>query len=450
MIIDLNDVEVRKRQRTSIAPGPLAELRESILARGNLHPPVCYQDGSKWVLVAGERRCEAIKQLWKAGKSYRCGEDEVPPGKIKITTLGDYLDEEGRFSAELDENTHRVDLEWQDKVQALAALHEMRKKQNSEQTVSDTARELVNKGVSKSEHTARKQLAEAEIIARNLGNQKVAKSRTMAEALQQVYKTEHEAIQAALVKRKVAQLGSKPLVQIVNADLLTFLPSLDAGQFDLLIADPPYGIGADAGGFRQRTVQHHNYEDTAANAREIAKCLLTEGFRITKPGANIFIFCDIDLFQWLKLQASNMGWSPFRRPLIWIKSETEGLAPWGSLGPRVATEFIFYATKGQRGLVQSPMDSMNIKRVPRNLRIHAAEKPVELMRKLIDVATLPGDYVLDPCCGSGSSMVACMEGKRRGMGIEKDNDYYNTALSNVLGKVEGSGNGNAGSGGQST
>jgi DNA modification methylase len=143
------------------------------------------------------------------------------------------------------------------------------------------------------------------------------------------------------------------------------------------------------------------------------------------------MFCDIDLFDWLKLSASNMGWSPFRRPLIWQKSESEGLAPWGAQGPRITTEFIFYATKGRRGLHASPIDVFNIRRVSRAERLHAAEKPVELLSRLISCASLPGDFILDPCCGSGSTLVACRETKRQGLGIESDLDYYNTAMANL-------------------
>jgi DNA modification methylase len=206
-----------------------------------------------------------------------------------------------------------------------------------------------------------------------------------------------------------------------------------ANTFDLIIADPPYGIAASGAGFRARSVHHHNYIDTPDSAKLIAQTILSEGFRVTKSRANIFIFCDIDLFPWLKTAASNMGWEPFRRPLIWMKSESEGLAPWGGQGPRITTEFIFYATKGQRGLNASPVDVFDDRRVSRTERIHAAEKPVSLFERLINCSCLPGDSVLDPCCGSGASLVACKHLQRRALGIEIDEDYYNAALTNVFG-----------------
>jgi DNA modification methylase len=244
-------------------------------------------------------------------------------------------------------------------------------------------------------------------------------------------KQEEERVNAILARRKLSQNDTTPDIELRQGDLITLLPSLEANIFDLIVADPPYGIDANSGGFRSRTIHHHNYDDTVERARLLASTILTEGFRLCKPRANLFLFTDIKHWDWLQISAANLGWTPFRRPLIWGKSDGEGLAPWGSSGPRITTEFIFYATKGQKGLLSSPIDYLRVNRVPRNERIHAAEKPVELVRRLIEISTLPNDYVLDPCAGSGSTLVACKESRRRGLGIELDLDHYNTALANL-------------------
>lgn len=441
LIVHSSDIEIRKRQRTVIASAPLQELKEKIAAKGLLHPPVCWRDdtGNKWVLTAGERRFRAMQLLHKENIPLHHDGVLIPKDHIPITRLGEFLDDIGRFEAELDENVAREELSWTDKVRAYADLHEMRQKQNPQQTLIQTGRELIAHNITsvKSEKAAEAIVSDAVIVARHLDNEKIANARNLSEAVGLVYKMEEEKLTAALVKRQLAALPENPEVQIRNGDALSILSTLDADQFDLILGDPPYGVGASSGGFRQRTVHHHNYEDTPEAARRIAQTIIIEGFRITKSRANLFLFCDIDLFDFLKQTAANMGWSPFRRPLIWRKSESEGLAPWGGQGPRITTEFIFYATKGRRGLHASPIDVFDDKRVSRKERIHAAEKPVELMKKLISCATLPGDYVLDPCCGSASSGVAAKEIKRRYLGIEKDVDYYNTAMANVYGDKNG-------------
>lgn len=442
-LVPILDIEVRgDRQRKTIATGPLNELKDSILAVGLLNPPVCWYDtaANKFVLVAGERRLRAIHDLINGGKEFYCN-GRLNDLMVPITPLGDYLDEAGRFEAELDENIKREDLDWPDRIRAIAALHDMRVTQNPTQTIHDTAKELAQRtgkvpdkdGGARSSH---KQVSQAVTISKHLHLTSVQLARNPSEALSIIYRKEEDKVLAALAKRKIAALPKDSLdIEIRNGDLLAILPKLDSAQFDCLIADPPYGIDANSAGYRARAVIHHNYKDDEANAKSMAQTILTEGFRILKPRANIFIFCDIDLFPWLKATAANMGWSVFRRPLIWVKSESEGMAPWGGQGPRITTEFIFYATKGQRGLNASPTDVLDFRRVGRNAKSHAAEKPVELLKALVNCSTLPGDRVLDPCCGSGSTLVACKELKRRALGIELDPDYYNTAMANVFGKT---------------
>lgn len=443
LIIPYDRTEVRKRQRTKIEPGPLHELKERIVASGLLHPPVFWHDAEtdKWVLTVGERRYRAIKQIHIENRPLYCHNQLIPRDCIPITQLSDFLDEIGRFEAELNENVARADLEWPDRVRAFADLHAMRQKQDPKHTLLQTATEVVaNRTTTRtSPKAAEAEISRAVIIAAHLDNEKIANARNPAEAEALIYKQEEEKLLAAIISRNLAAIPENPEIKLRHGDLLSILPNLDAGQFDLILGDPPYGIGASGSGFRARTVHHHNYEDTPEDAKRIAQCILTEGFRITKPRANLFLFCDIKLFDWLCLSAGNMGWAPFQRPLIWVKSESEGLAPWGGSGPRITTEFIFFATKGQRGLHVSPTDVFNVKRVPRQERLHAAEKPVELLTKLIACSTLPGDMILDPCCGSGSSLVAAKEGKRRALGIEKDTDYYNTAMANVFGGDHGKG-----------
>ena len=168
------------------------------------------------------------------------------------------------------------------------------------------------------------------------------------------------------------------------------------------------------------------------------KSIILDGFRVAKPMANMLMFSDIDLFPWLKDTAARAGWTPFRTPIVWRKSASEGMAPWQGKGPRRTYELIFYATKGQRGLLTSPVDILDFSRVPRAERTHGAEKPTELLEALIECSTLPGDFVLDPCCGSGSSLVAARNTHRTGLGIEtRPQATLNTAMSNLHKPLQG-------------
>ena len=60
-------------------------------------------------------------------------------------------------------------------------------------------------------------------------------------------------------------------------------------------------------------------------------------------------------------------------------------------------------------------------------KIHPTQKPVALLEKLIKIFTDEGDVVIDPCCGSGSTLVAANNTKRKSFGFEIKKDFYKSA-----------------------
>ena len=65
-------------------------------------------------------------------------------------------------------------------------------------------------------------------------------------------------------------------------------------------------------------------------------------------------------------------------------------------------------------------------------KIHPAQKPVAVLKRLIEIFTDPGDVVIDPCCGSGSTLRAAMELGRSAYGFEIDRNFYNRAKNEML------------------
>lgn len=60
-------------------------------------------------------------------------------------------------------------------------------------------------------------------------------------------------------------------------------------------------------------------------------------------------------------------------------------------------------------------------------KIHPTQKPVKLLEKLIKIFTDEGDIVIDPVCGSGSTLIAASNLKRKGFGFEIKKDFYKMA-----------------------
>lgn len=64
-------------------------------------------------------------------------------------------------------------------------------------------------------------------------------------------------------------------------------------------------------------------------------------------------------------------------------------------------------------------------------RVHPTQKPIELMRQIIEDFTDPGDIVLDAHFGSGTTGVACIEKNRRFLGFEKKKLFFDKGLARL-------------------
>lgn len=60
-------------------------------------------------------------------------------------------------------------------------------------------------------------------------------------------------------------------------------------------------------------------------------------------------------------------------------------------------------------------------------KIHPTQKPVELLERLIELFTDEGDIVIDPVCGSGSTIIAALNKNRKGVGFEIKKDFFKKA-----------------------
>lgn len=65
-------------------------------------------------------------------------------------------------------------------------------------------------------------------------------------------------------------------------------------------------------------------------------------------------------------------------------------------------------------------------------KIHPTQKPVNLLRRLIEIFTDPEDVVIDLCCGSGTTLRACYESGRNSYGFEVDRGFYQKARGQML------------------
>jgi site-specific DNA-methyltransferase (adenine-specific) len=66
-----------------------------------------------------------------------------------------------------------------------------------------------------------------------------------------------------------------------------------------------------------------------------------------------------------------------------------------------------------------------------NDKLHPQQKPIDLLKEIIEISTKEGDLILDTFMGSGSTAIACKETNRNFIGFEIDNDNYNKATKRI-------------------
>lgn len=88
-------------------------------------------------------------------------------------------------------------------------------------------------------------------------------------------------------------------------------------------------------------------------------------------------------------------------------------------------ENVVFAVKGKFSFPgKRPRDVVTYHKLASGEMIHPTEKPVGLLTSLVNAVTKPGDLILDPFAGSGSTLVAAKKSGRRFIGVELDDEYY--------------------------
>lgn len=162
----------------------------------------------------------------------------------------------------------------------------------------------------------------------------------------------------------------------------------------------------------------------------------------------MIVFCAFEQMQTLILAAKKQGFVNYT-PLIFVKNYSPQVLK-ANMRVVGATEYALLFYRGRlpkfRNGAQLDENGKTIrgtghmvfnwftwekdgKDIP---KIHPAQKPVSVLKRLIEIFTDPGDVVIDPCCGSGTTLRAAAELGRSSFGFEIDRNFYNRAKTEML------------------
>ena len=241
-------------------------------------------------------------------------------------------------------------------------------------------------------------------------------------------------------------------IELYNDNFQNFRCYQIPAKAQLVIADIPYNLGNAAYGSNPEWYvggDNKNGESKKAgksffrtdgnfNIAEFfhfsSKLLKKEPKERGKAPAMI-IFCSYQQIPFVTEYAKKHGFKN-SYPLYFVKdSSAQVLKAHMKIVGAVETALVLYRDKLPKfnNDGQMILNWFNWRRDGANIpRIHPTQKPVNLLRRLIEIFTDVGDVVIDPCAGSGSTLRACAETGRSCYGFEIDKKFYAAAKFQML------------------
>lgn len=278
---------------------------------------------------------------------------------------------------------------------------------------------------------------------------------------------------------------TNPSIRLYHGDCLEVMPAIDVNSINLIVTDPPYFQDGNDEEWKRGKIEKSNDKEKVVpgmptgmkfdkkqgeRIKDFIKKTSIEMFRVLKPGG----FCVMFSFPRLVHQTMNgleMAGFEIRDQLIWRfhnqaqakaftvkhfidkmdkpdiwKEKAKGLVG-ERRTPQLRPQFesIILAQKPRKGtmvenylnygtglinwsttlLEKTPSTVIEIDKKP--VKGHLTAKPVKLIQHLLELFSSPGQIVLDPFLGSGTTAIAAQNIDRQCIGIEIDKDYIEMA-----------------------
>lgn len=228
-----------------------------------------------------------------------------------------------------------------------------------------------------------------------------------------------------------------PINKIYNMDCMEGMKQLPDESIDLVVTDPPYKI--EQGGCSNKAVTINACGRILNNIELVKKGKifehneigfrewLPEIYRVLKDNSHCYIMINGRNLAELQTEAKEVGFR-FHNIIVWDK---------GNATPNKwymqRLEFILFLFKGKSKNINNlgTTTLLQVPNIKRGTKRHPTEKPVALMKILIENSSKENEIVLDPFMGVGSTALACKELNRQFIGFELDKQYCDIATKRI-------------------
>jgi DNA modification methylase len=204
--------------------------------------------------------------------------------------------------------------------------------------------------------------------------------------------------------------------QIIHGDCIQVMRQIAPESADLILTDPPYLVN-----YRDRSNRAIQNDVNAA----WLKPAMREAYRVLKQDRVAIMF-----YGWTRVDAFFEAWKEAGfQPVAHLVFQKQYSSK--SRFFHYQHEQAYLLAKGRPPMPKHPLNDVMAMPYSGN-KLHPTQKPVTALFPLIRTFTVPGELVLDPFAGSGSTCAAAMLANRRFIGIELDDAYCEAATARVV------------------
>lgn len=234
-------------------------------------------------------------------------------------------------------------------------------------------------------------------------------------------------------------------------DCVNIMDNIPKGKIQLILTDPPYNASENGVNLPNNTIGGAYYKvneqwDKFGNHGgylEFTKKWIEKADKLLAPNGSIMVCGSLHNIAEIVVTLKSMSYKLVNL-ITWKKTN-----PMPNITKRMlthSTEFIAWFVKGKgwifnyenmkkynkgkqlRDVWELPLCQGYERLKGKNGRAaHPTQKPVELFRRLMEMASKEGDIVLDPFIGSGTTAIAAIELKRKWIGIDNNKEYIKIA-----------------------
>ena len=265
-----------------------------------------------------------------------------------------------------------------------------------------------------------------------------------------------ERVKAPETKRRTPKVdpADLPLDSILQGDCVEMMRSLPAASVDMIFADPPYNLQLGGDLLRPDGSQVDAVDDdwdkfdSLATYDRFTHAWLQEAKRILKPNGSIWVIGSYhNIFRVGTALQDNGYW--ILNDIVWRKANpmpnfkgtrftnAHETLIWASMGEKSRYTFNYRAMKTLNDELQMRSDWLipicgGQERLKKGgTKVHPTQKPEALLYRILLACSNPGDVVLDPFFGTGTTGAVAKRLGRHYIGIEREDDYIAAAKERI-------------------